>query len=188
MDRELRRCDWANRSPLEQAYHDRQWGRPVRDDKALFRMLMLEGMQAGLSWVTILRKMPALCEAFDGFDPDVLIRYDSAKEEALMRNEGIIRNRRKIASAAVNARAWQEVSAAFGSFSGYLWGFVDHQPIVNRWQQTAQVPARTGLSDRISRDLKERGFVFVGPTIVYAFMQSVGMVNDHLVWCDFRGA
>ena len=174
------RCDWA-KSEIEQVYHDTKWGVPEYNDKELFKMLMLEGMQAGLSWITILKKMDALCEAFDNFDPDIVQHYDEHKEAELLQNENIIRNRLKIKSAAVNAKAYFEVSKEFGSFSNYLWQFVEHQPIVNEWQTIKDVPAKTELSDKISKDLKKRGFKFVGSTIIYAFMQAVGMVNDHLV-------
>lgn len=183
----MKRCDWAMKSLIEQKYHDHQWGKPVYDGKELFRMLILEGMQAGLSWVTILKKMRNLCEAFDNFDPEILVNYDENKEMELMKNEGIIRNRLKIKSVAVNARAYCKVCDEFGSFSAYLWGFVDHKPILNTWKDISEVPAKTELSGRISSDMKKRGFKFVGPTIIYAFMQSVGMVNDHLLDCDFRG-
>lgn len=151
-------------------------------------MLCLEGMQAGLSWVTVLNKMQGLCEAYDDFDPEVVINYDEKKEEELLQNEGIIRNRLKVKSVAINAKAYFKVCEEFGSFSNYLWGFVNHKPIINSWKSIEEVPAKTELSDRISKDLKKRGFKFVGSTIVYAFMQAVGMVNDHLLDCDFRRA
>ncbi len=182
----MRRCDWAEYSPLEQEYHDTKWGIPVLDDHTLFKMLMLEGMQAGLSWNTILKKMDSLCKSFDDFVPEILAMYDEAKESELMQNEGVIRNRLKIRSAAVNAKAYFKICEEFGSFGQYIWGFVDQKPIVNTWASIEEVPARTELSDRISKDLKKRGFKFVGSTIVYAFMQAVGMVNDHLLDCAFR--
>ncbi len=182
----IKRCDWATRHPAEQAYHDKQWGIPVYDDRELFKMLILEGMQAGLSWVTVLNKMEAFCEAFDDFRPEIVVNYDEQKETELMQNEGIIRNRLKIKSVSVNAKAYFRVCEEFGSFGNYLWGFVNHRPIVNSWKKIDEVPAKTELSDKISKDLKKRGFKFVGSTIVYAFMQAVGMVNDHLVDCDFR--
>lgn len=181
-----RRCDWALRTQIEQDYHDTQWGVPVHDDQALFRMLVLEGMQAGLSWLTILKKLDAFDAAFDGFDPQIMAGYDERKERALLQDSGIIRNRLKIQSLAINARAFLQVQAAFGSFNHYLWRFVHFRPIVNSWRDKSEVPARTALSDEISRDLKKRGFKFVGSTIVYAYMQSIGMVNDHLLDCDFR--
>lgn len=186
-DVDVKRCPWAERSQVERDYHDRQWGVPVYDERMLFKMLILEGMQAGLSWLTVLRKMEALCRAFDDFVPELLADYGAEKEAELLQNEGIIRNRLKIKAASTNARAYLKLREDCGSFSDYLWDFVDRRPIVNAWQSSAEVPAKTELSDRISRDLKGRGFTFVGSTIVYAFMQAVGMVNDHLVDCDFRG-
>ncbi len=188
MAQTINRCDWATKSPIEQDYHDHKWGIPVYEDRELFKMLLLEGMQAGLSWVTILKKMDTMCAAFDDFDPEKLIAYDEEKVAKLLQNEGIIRNRLKIQSASANARAYFALREEFGSLSNYLWGFVRHQPIINTWEHIREVPARTDLSDTISRDLKKRGFKFVGSTIVYAFMQAVGMVNDHLVSCDFRRA
>lgn len=188
MEKKIKRCAWANNNKLEQEYHDEKWGIPVFEDKELFKMLCLEGMQAGLSWVTVLNKMQGLCEAYDDFDPEVVINYDEKKEEELLQNEGIIRNRLKVKSVAINAKAYFKVCEEFGSFSNYLWGFVNHKPIINSWKSIEEVPAKTELSDRISKDLKKRGFKFVGSTIVYAFMQAVGMVNDHLLDCDFRRA
>lgn len=188
MEKKIKRCAWANNNKLEQEYHDEKWGIPVFEDKELFKMLCLEGMQAGLSWVTVLNKMQGLCEAYDDFDPEVVINYDEKKEEELLQNEGIIRNRLKVKSVAINAKAYFKVCEEFDSFSNYLWGFVNHKPIINSWKSIEEVPAKTELSDRISKDLKKRGFKFVGSTIVYAFMQAVGMVNDHLLDCDFRRA
>lgn len=184
---EIKRCDWANRSELERAYHDREWGVPVHDDRHLFKMLILEGQQAGLSWSTILRKMESLSAAFDDFDPARLIAYNDAKVEALLQNTGIIRNRQKVCAAIGNARAYFKLCEEFGSLDRYLWSFVNHQPIVGAWTRIEDVPASTPVSDAISADLKKRGFKFVGTTIIYAFMQSVGMVNDHLTSCAFRG-
>lgn len=184
----LRRCAWAIKHEIEREYHDNRWGIPLYDDKELFKMLILEGMQAGLSWITILKKMPALCEAFDDFRPEIVINYDEAKEAELMQNEKIIRNRRKIKAVPINAKAYFKVCEEFGSFSDYLWGFVNHKPIVNSWKEMSEVPAKTELSERISKDMKKRGFVFVGSTIIYAFMQAVGIVNDHLLDCEFRKA
>ena len=188
MEKKIKRCAWANNNKLEQEYHDEKWGIPVFEDKELFKMLCLEGMQAGLSWVTVLNKMQGLCEAYDDFDPEIVINYDEKKEEELLQNEGIIRNRLKVKSVAINAKAYFKVCEEFDSFSNYLWGFVNHKPIINSWKSIEEVPAKTELSDRISKDLKKRGFKFVGSTIVYAFMQAVGMVNDHLLDCDFRRA
>lgn len=183
---ETKRCDWANHSLLEQKYHDEKWGIPIFDDKELFKMLCLEGMQAGLSWSTILQKMDGLCKAFDNFAPDIVVNYDEDKEAELLQNKEIIRNRLKVKSVANNAKAYFKICEEFGSFSDYLWGFVNHTPIINSWKSITKVPAKTELSDEISKDLKKRGFKFIGSTIIYAFMQSVGMVNDHLLDCEFR--
>ena len=165
------------------AYHDQEWGFPVHDERELFELLILEGAQAGLSWITILRKRENYRVAFDGFDPQIVAAYDEKKQEELVQNPGIIRNRLKIRSAVQNAQAFLKVQQEFGSFDAYIWQFVDHQPIVNRWRKMVEVPASTPLSEQISKDLKKRGFNFVGPTIVYAYMQSIGMVNDHTVDC-----
>ena len=180
------RCPWAEQSAIECAYHDRVWGVPLRDERALFGMLCLEGMQAGLSWVTILKKMGALRTAFDDFDPEIMAGYDERKLAALMETEGIIRNRLKIRAMAQNARAYLSLREAHGTLEDFLWRYVDFTPRVNAWREAGEIPDRTPLSERISRDLKRLGFGFVGPTIVYAFMQAVGMVNDHLVTCAFR--
>ena len=176
------RCAWAGTDPLYIAYHDDEWGRPVRDDRVLFEFLVLEGAQAGLSWITILRKRAGYRKAFAGFDPKKVARFTPARARQLMANPGIVRNRLKIASAISNAKAFLAVQKEFGSFSKYLWGFVDDQPVVNR-PRPGQVPASTPLSDRISKDLKKRGFRFVGSTIVYAYLQAVGVVDDHVRGC-----
>ena len=181
------RCPWAGDDPLYVAYHDLEWGVPVHDDRRLFEFLILEGAQAGLSWITILKKRPAYRLAFDGFDPEAVARYDEDRLAALMADAGIVRNRLKIASAVSNARAFLAVQSAFGSFDAYIWRFVEGRTRHNRWRRMADVPAETPESTAMSRDLKARGFRFVGPTICYAFMQAVGMVNDHLVDC-FRHA
>lgn len=178
----IERCSWA-KNDLAIAYHDAEWGVPLHDDDGLFEFLILEGAQAGLSWDTILRKRDAYREAFDNFDPAKVARYSEARCEKLLLNEGIIRNRLKIASAIGNARAFLKVRDEFGSFDRYIWTFVGGKPIVNSWSQSGQVPAKTDVSDTISRDLKKRGFNFVGSTIMYAFMQATGMVNDHLTGC-----
>ncbi len=178
----MKRCPWA-KSELMMAYHDEEWGVPVHDDRLLFEFLILEGAQAGLSWETILRKRSAYREAFDQFDPAKVARYSERRLGSLLKNPGIVRNRLKVASAVTNAKAFLKVQEDFGSFDQYIWAFVDGKPIRHRWRSMAEVPARTELSDRISRDLKQRGFKFVGSTIVYAFMQAVGLVNDHLVDC-----
>jgi DNA-3-methyladenine glycosylase I len=176
------RCRWAS-DELSAAYHDQEWGVPVHDDRLLFEFLILEGAQAGLSWSTILRKRAAYRKAFDRFDPRKVARYDAAKVAALLANEGIVRNRLKIASAVTNAQAFLAVQKEFGSFDRYIWGFVDGQPVRNRWSAREILPARTPQSDAMSKDLIRRGFKFVGSTICYAFMQAVGMVNDHATDC-----
>lgn len=178
-----KRCTWAATGPLETAYHDAEWGVPVHDDRRLFEFLILEGAQAGLSWSTILRKRDAYRRAFDAFDPDKVSRFDSRRIRALLSDEGIVRNRLKIESAVRNARVFLNVQATFGSFDAYVWQFVDGKTVRNAWKSPAQVPASTPQSDALSKDLKARGFNFVGSTICYAFMQAVGMVNDHVVGC-----
>jgi DNA-3-methyladenine glycosylase I len=179
-----KRCDWVPLdNPLYVKYHDEEWGVPVHDDRMLFEFLLLEGFQAGLSWITILRKRENYRRAFDNFDAKKIEKYDEKKIEKLMQNSGIVRNRRKIESAITNAKAFLEVQKEFESFNNYLWGFVDGTPIVNKWTIIKEVPANTELSDKISKDLKRRGFKFVGSTIVYAHMQATGMVNDHTVDC-----
>ena len=177
------RCSWPGDMPLYVDYHDNEWGRPTHDDRELFELLVLEGAQAGLSWITILKKREAYREAFDGFDPAKVALYDEAKVEELMQNAGIVRNRLKINAAITNAKLFLDVVEEFGSFDAFLWGYVDGSPIVNRWCSEDEIPASTPLSDRISKDLKKRGFKFVGSTIVYAYMQSIGMVNDHVTGC-----
>jgi DNA-3-methyladenine glycosylase I len=176
------RCGWAT-GDLSIRYHDEEWGVPVHDDRTLFEFLILEGAQAGLSWTTILNKRDNYRQAFDGFDPEQVARYDRRKIERLLRDPGIVRNKLKIASAVANAKAFLEVQREFGSFDRYLWRFVDGKPRQTSLKSLKQVPARTADSDAISQDLKRRGFNFVGSTICYAFMQAVGMVNDHMVDC-----
>ena len=180
------RCSWAGTDPLYIRYHDEEWGVPLHDDRRLFEMLILEGAQAGLSWITILRKRPAYRKAFDRFDPRKVARYDAKKKRALMADAGIVRNRLKIDAAVTNARAFLEVQKEFGSFDRYIWQFVGGAPIDTRRKTMADVPARTAESDAMSRDLRKRGFRFVGSTICYAFMQATGMVNDHLAGCVSR--
>ena len=177
------RCEWAGELPIYIDYHDKEWGRPVREDAKLFEFLILETMQAGLSWITVLKKREAYREAFDGFDPRKMAAYDEAKVEALMGNAGIIRNRLKIESAIHNAKVYLEILEKHGSFSKLLWDYVDDTPIVGHPETLADIPATTPLSDRISKDLKKMGFKFVGSTTIYAFMQAVGMVNDHMRHC-----
>jgi DNA-3-methyladenine glycosylase I len=179
----VKRCTWPGSDPLYVAYHDREWGVPVHDDRILFEFLLLEGAQAGLSWITILRKREAYRRAFAGFDPKKVARFDKRRVASLMKDAGIVRNRLKIESAIENAKAFLAVQEEFGSFDAYQWRFVDGRPIQNRRRTTKQVPARTAESDAFSKDLKQRGFSFVGTTIIYAHMQAVGMVNDHLVDC-----
>ena len=181
------RCPWAGSDPLYLRYHDEEWGVPVHDDRHFFEMLVLEGAQAGLAWITVLHKREGYRDAFDGFDPAVVAGYDDRRIAALLANPAIIRNRLKIESAVGNARAFLRVQAEHGSFDRYVWRFVDGRPRVNRWRTMAEVPAETPESRALSRDLKRRGFRFVGPTICYAFMQATGLVNDHLVDC-FRWA
>jgi DNA-3-methyladenine glycosylase I len=176
------RCRWAIREP-NLSYHDDEWGVPLHDDRRLFEFLVLEGAQAGLSWETILRKRDNFRRAFDGFDPEVVARYGKAKVAALLRDPGIIRNRMKIEAAIANARAFLAVRDAFGTFDAYIWSFVGGRPRTNRRRSLKEIPAHTRVSDTMSRDLRRRGFRFVGSTICYAFMQAVGMVNDHDVRC-----
>lgn len=177
------RCGWAGEDPTYVAYHDTEWGVPVYDDRLLFEFLVLEGAQAGLSWITILRKRDAYRKAFAGFDPEKVARFNAKKIEALMQDAGIVRNRLKIESAVKNARAFLELQEELGSFSDYQWGFVDGKPVQNRFASMKQIPARSPISDALSKDLKKRGFNFVGSTIMYAHMQAVGMVNDHIDAC-----
>jgi DNA-3-methyladenine glycosylase I len=178
-----KRCPWPGTDPLYVAYHDEEWGVPERDDRALYEKLVLDGFQAGLSWITILRKRDAFRRAFDGFAPEKIAHYPKKKVEALMRNAGIVRNRAKIEGAILSARAWLDIMERGPGFAAYLWDFVEGKPVVNRFRTIKQIPAETELSRGISKDLKSRGFKFCGPTIVYAFMQATGMVNDHLVAC-----
>jgi DNA-3-methyladenine glycosylase I len=182
-DLEPERCDWSLSHPLLIEYHDREWGVPLRDDRELFAKLVLDGAQAGLSWLTILKRREGYERAFEGLDPEVIARYGERDVERLLADPGIIRNRQKVASAIDNARAYLELRNELGSFSDHLWSFVDGRPVVNRFREQGQLPAETAISRALSKDLKSRRFSFVGPTIVYAFMQAVGMVNDHLVSC-----
>lgn len=183
----LSRCEWCEDDLLYQNYHDCEWGVPLHDNQKLFEFLCLEGAQAGLSWLTILRKRERYSQVFDEFDPDVIARYDARKKAELMNDPGIVRNRLKVDAFINNARAMLGMREAGLTLDAFLWGFVDGRPIQNAWHTQDKVPARTDLSDKLSRALKERAFTFVGPTICYAFMQATGMVNDHLVSC-FRYA
>lgn len=177
------RCSWAGDIPIYVEYHDNEWGRPVHDENKLFEMLLLESMQAGLSWITVLKKREAYREAFDGFHPEKIALYDNEKFEELMQNEKIIRNRLKIHAAINNAKVFLEVQNKYGSFDKMIWSYVDHTPIVEHFESVEDLPANTPLSDQISKDLKKMGFKFVGSTIVYSFMQAIGMVNDHITEC-----
>jgi DNA-3-methyladenine glycosylase I len=180
----IERCPWSiGVSDAYLAYHDTEWGVPVRDDRKHFEFLMLEGAQAGLSWSTVLHKREAYRRAFAGFDPEKVARFNARSVERLLKDPGIIRNRLKVQSAVSNARHFLEVQQEFGSFDSYIWAFVDGRPIKNRWRRPKDVPARTPESDALSADLKSRGFKFVGSTIIYAHMQAIGLVNDHLVTC-----
>lgn len=178
-----KRCSWCGDDPLYVAYHDNEWGVPLRDEQKLFEFLILEGAQAGLSWITILRKREGYRQLFDQFEPEKVAGYTDNKLEKLLQNPAIVRNRLKVFGVRKNARAFLELQSKEGSFSDYIWGFVDGRPIQNQWRSLADVPANTKLSDTISKDLKKRGFTFVGSTIVYAFMQATGMVNDHTTDC-----
>jgi DNA-3-methyladenine glycosylase I len=182
-----KRCEWCGNNPLSVKYHDEEWGVPIFDDQLLFAKLVLDGAQAGLSWMTILRKRDNYWQAFDNFDPRLIAGYDESKIADLMGNPGIVRNRQKINSAIKNAQGYLKILDELGSFSDYLWGFVGGRPIINAWTLMSQLPATSPESVAMSKDLKKRGFSFVGPTICYAFMQAVGMVNDHTVDC-FRYA
>ncbi len=177
------RCAWAGEDPLYIHYHDTEWGVPVYDDRKLFEFLILEGAQAGLSWITVLRKRENYREAFENFDPEKIAHFNKRKVESLLKNPGIIRNRLKVESAVSNAKAFLKILEEFKSFSDYQWQFVKHRPLQNAWKTLKQLPASSPESDAFSRDLKKRGFRFVGSTIIYAHMQATGMVNDHLTTC-----
>ena len=183
---QIRRCEWAGPDQIYIDYHDNEWGRPLHDDTKLFEMLILEGMQAGLAWITVLKKREAFQKAFDGFDPHKVALYDDAKIEELMGNKGIIRHRGKINAAIGNAKAFLAIQEEYGSFDRFIWEYVAHTTIINTANSFAGLPTSTPLSDRISKDLKKRGFKFVGSTIIYSFMQAVGMVDDHMVWCPWH--
>jgi DNA-3-methyladenine glycosylase I len=181
--KDFRRCPWSEGDPLYVEYHDREWGVPVHEDRLLFEFLVLEGAQAGLSWLTILRKREGYRRAFDSFDPERVARYGTRQVARLLADAAIVRNRQKIAASIQNAKAFLTVQREFGSFDAYVWRFVDGRPVRNAWKSIREVPARTAVSDAMSVDLKKRGFGFVGSTICYAHMQATGMVNDHLVDC-----
>lgn len=183
MTKTKKRCSWCGTDPLYVKYHDEEWGVPVYDDQKLFEFLILEGAQAGLSWITILRRRDNYRKAFGDFDPEKVARFNAKKIASLLQDEGIIRNRQKVISAVNNAKAFLKVQEEFGSFSNYQWRFVDGEPIQRRAKMNKSIPAKTKISEAFSKDLKSRGFSFVGPTIIYAHMQAVGMVNDHLTSC-----
>lgn len=178
-----KRCEWCGDDPLYVAYHDREWGKPVRRDRKLLEMLILEGAQAGLSWITVLRKRERYRVQFKNFDPEVIAGFGAADVQRMMADPGVIRNQAKLESAISNARIFMEIRQEYGSFSKYLWGFVDGKPLINRFSRQGQLPAKTELAETLSKELKGRGMRFVGPTICYAYMQSVGLVNDHLLDC-----
>ncbi len=184
--KEIIRCGWCEKDDLYREYHDKEWGKPVYDDETLFEFLVLESFQAGLSWYTILKKRESFKEAFDNFDYNVIAEYKQDKVETLMQNEGIIRNRLKILATINNAQRFMEVQEEFGSFSKYIWSFVDGKPIINSPKELKDVPATTEISYKLAKDLKKRGFKFLGSTVVYAHMQATGMVNDHLISCYSR--
>lgn len=179
----MERCPWCGTDPLYVKYHDEEWGVPVHDDRKHFEFLVLESMQAGLSWHIVLKKRENFREAFAGFDPEKVAAFDQEKVEELVQDAGIIRNRAKITAAINNAARFLEVKNEFGSFDNYLWSFVGHKPVVNKWENLSQLPSSTPLSDLISKDLKNRGFKFLGTTVIYAHMQAIGLVNDHLIGC-----
>jgi DNA-3-methyladenine glycosylase I len=179
----MKRCGWVTSDPIYMKYHDREWGVPLHDDRKLFELLILEGVQAGLSWLTILKRRETYRIAYDGFDPAAIAQWDRTKVDLLLKDSGIIRNKLKVEAAIANARAFLKVIDECESFDTFIWSFVDGKPIQNSWHKTDQIPPTTPESDRMSKELKRRGFKFVGPTICYAFMQAVGMVNDHIIDC-----
>ena len=179
----VKRCEWANSNPEMKEYHDKEWGIPEHNDYKLFELLVLEGMQAGLSWNTILKKRRNFQNAFDNFNYNKISHYSENQVEKLLQNEGIIRNRLKIQAVITNAKAFLKVIDQFGTFDKYIWSFVENKPIINHWKSLSDIPSKTGLSELISKDLKKRGFKFVGSTIIYAFMQAIGIVDDHLTYC-----
>ena len=177
------RCEWVGSDQLLIDYHDNEWGVPLHDDQSLFEFLILEGVQAGLSWLTILKKRENYRLAFDGFDPDIVAHYDEKKIQELLQDRGIVRNRMKIRAAITNARSFLKIQKEFGSFNKYIWQFTENRPVLNQWKNLKEIPSKSVESELMSRDLKQRGFKFVGPTICYAFMQAIGMVNDHTIHC-----
>lgn len=183
MSKENRICDWAENSKVEREYHDNEWGIPNHDDRYLFEMLILEGAQAGLSWSIILNKRNEYRKAFDNFEPSIVAKYDNKKREELLKNKGIIRNKRKIDSAINNAKRFLEVQEEFGTFDKYIWSFTNGKQIINRWTEISDTPSSSDLSKEISLDLKKRGFTFVGEVIIYSYLQAIGILDDHLIYC-----
>ncbi|QQK08478.1 DNA-3-methyladenine glycosylase I [Miniphocaeibacter halophilus] len=183
MSKENRICDWAENSKIEREYHDNEWGIPNHDDRYLFEMLILEGAQAGLSWSIILKKRNEYKKAFDNFEPSKVAKYDIKKKEELLKNKGIIRNRRKIESAINNAIRFLEVQEEFGTFDKYIWSFTNGKQVINQWTDTTSIPSSSDLSKSISKDLKKRGFTFVGEVIIYSYLQAIGIIDDHLIYC-----
>jgi len=181
-----KRCDWCGDDPLYVSYHDKEWGVPSKNDRHLFEMLILEGAQAGLSWITVLRKRKEYKKVFKNFDPKLVAKISKREQQQILKNPGIIRNRLKVESAVINAKAFLEIQNEFGTFSRYLWSFVDNKPVVSNFKKLGELLARTKISDNLSKDLKKRGFKFVGSTICYAYMQAVGLANDHLTSCFCR--
>jgi len=179
----MKRCSWCGNDELYIKYHDEEWGVPVFDDRKQFEFLVLESAQAGLSWITILRKREKYRKAYDDFDPVSVANYGEEKVQELMRNEGIVRNEKKIRASINNAKRFLEIQKEFGSFCNYIWGFVDHKPVINNWKSVSDLPTKTELAERISRDMKKRGFQFLGPVIIYSHLQATGLVNDHVVDC-----
>lgn len=179
----MKRCDWVTNDPLYIDYHDKEWGVPVHDDNIHFEFIVLESAQAGLSWITILRKRENYRAAYDNFIPEKVAEYEDEKINELINNPGIVRNRRKIEASINNAKRFLEVKKEFGSFDKYIWSFVDNNPIINKWKKLSEVPSSTELSDKISKDLKKRGFKFIGTTIIYSYLQAVGIVSDHTMNC-----
>ncbi|WP_100065758.1 DNA-3-methyladenine glycosylase I [Miniphocaeibacter massiliensis] len=179
-------CDWAVGSDIERKYHDNEWSVENHDERYLFEMLILEGAQAGLSWITILKKRDNYKKAYDNFEPSIVAKYDEDKIEELMQNEGIVRNRRKIASSIKNAKEFLNIQKEFGSFDKYIWSFTNNEKIVNNWENIEDVPASSELSVKISKDLKKRGFNFVGDKIIYSYLQAIGVIDDHLVYCKYK--
>ena len=182
----MKRCEWCGDDPLYVKYHDKEWGVPVHDDRTLFEFLVLEGAQAGLSWITILRKREGYRKAYDDFDVQKVASYDESKIEELLINPDIVRNKLKVRSSVNNAKLFMEIQKEFGSFDSYIWSFTDGKQIINRWEDISQMPVTSELSDNVSRDLKKRGFKFTGSTIIYSYLQAVGIINDHTIWCGFR--